>query len=416
MRQNLVFLQSYPVIVTEQEAESEIWKPVVEFPNYYEVSNLGRVRSKDRIINNPGSLRASCVHRKGKMLRPHVEFNSHSEVTLTIETKTYSRQVHRLVLEAFNPITNSKKYQVKHIDFNWQNCRLNNLEWVDHIDSKTYILQENSHAEDEVIIDLSDNSAFTVAEWGSRLHADSHSIMEAIARRQTFIGKPFAYADSLPDNIDVDEYVRQLRGNSHNSNYSNKRKVTDLTTGVEYDSVVAAFKSVNGTWGITRFLSAGQPYKGHVFIYSDEIPDDFDSTAYVEAAMKGYTNQYKQIPVEDLTTGKKYVSINAAAASLGIDSENMRKSISKQAQCKGHIFVLSDSLSEEEKLSYVNRIKRKTGAGIPVKIKDETTGAIFCSYSKAGKSLGGTDSGVRYSIQNGSLYKGHKFVIYEDQF
>jgi len=415
MRQNLVFLQSYPVVVTEQEAESEIWKPVAEFPNYYEVSNLGRVRSKDRIIQTPSSSRTSCSHKPGKLLSPHVEFNSHSEVTLTIDGKSYSRQVHRLVLEAFNPITNSKKYQVKHIDFNWQNCRSSNLEWVDHIDSKTYILQETSHTEDEVIIDLHDNSRLTVSEWGSKLHVDPHSIMEAIERRQSFMGKPFAYADRLPDNIDVDEYIRQLRRNSHNSNYSNKRKVTDLTTGVEYDSVIAAFKSVGGTWGITRFLSAGQPYKGHVFIYSDEIPDDFDSTAYIESAMKGYTNQYKRIPVEDLTTGKKYDSINAAATSLGLDSENMRKSISKQTHCKGHIFVLADSLSEDEKLAYLDKIKRKTGAGIPVKIKDETTGAIFSSYAKAGKSVGGNDSGVRYAVQNGSTYKGHKFVIYQDQ-
>lgn len=34
-------------------SNNEIWKDIIGFEQYYQVSNLGRVRSKDRIVITP---------------------------------------------------------------------------------------------------------------------------------------------------------------------------------------------------------------------------------------------------------------------------------------------------------------------------------------------------------------------------
>lgn len=50
------------------------------------------------------------------------------------------RQVHRLVLMSFRPITNPEKYHVNHIDGNPSNNRLDNLEWVTNGQNKQHAL------------------------------------------------------------------------------------------------------------------------------------------------------------------------------------------------------------------------------------------------------------------------------------
>ena len=44
---------------------TEIWKDIPGYEKYYMISNLGRVRSKDRITRNGNG---ECL-RKGKMLK-----------------------------------------------------------------------------------------------------------------------------------------------------------------------------------------------------------------------------------------------------------------------------------------------------------------------------------------------------------
>ena len=47
--------------------ENEIWKPVVGYEGLYEVSNLGRLRSVERIVKRP----EGEWHYKEKILRAH---------------------------------------------------------------------------------------------------------------------------------------------------------------------------------------------------------------------------------------------------------------------------------------------------------------------------------------------------------
>lgn len=79
----------------------EIWKDVKGFEDKYQVSNLGRVKSKERYFNNNGGLQK--VYEK--ILLQHRQYgkedNEYRVVNFSIKHKTKNKLVHRLVAEAF---------------------------------------------------------------------------------------------------------------------------------------------------------------------------------------------------------------------------------------------------------------------------------------------------------------------------
>jgi hypothetical protein len=76
----------------------EIWKPVVGHEGAYEVSNLGQVRSLDRLVPHRRKTGTFMRKRKGQMLRPGRKACGHVSVAVG---KGNSVSVHVLVLEAF---------------------------------------------------------------------------------------------------------------------------------------------------------------------------------------------------------------------------------------------------------------------------------------------------------------------------
>lgn len=108
---------------------NEIWKDVIDYENLYEVSNLGRIKSKNRIIyqENNGTM---CKHLyKGKLLKCKREKNNYIRVRLSKDGKATTKSLHRLVAEAFIPHTNENDI-VNHIDNNPSNNIASNLEWT----------------------------------------------------------------------------------------------------------------------------------------------------------------------------------------------------------------------------------------------------------------------------------------------
>lgn len=108
--------------------EQEVWKPVVGYEGYYEVSNLGRIKSVERtVIMKNGVLRP--IHER--IMRPSAQKTGYLNITLSKcgELQRHVR-VHRLVAEAFIPNPNNLP-EVNHKDENKQNNRADNLEWCD---------------------------------------------------------------------------------------------------------------------------------------------------------------------------------------------------------------------------------------------------------------------------------------------
>lgn len=91
----------------------ETWKPINEYEDIYEISNIGRIRN---------------VKNK-KIVKSYITKHGYKRVQLSKNGKRKNHFIHRLVAEVFIPKPNDKNY-VNHIDFNRTNNNIKNLEWT----------------------------------------------------------------------------------------------------------------------------------------------------------------------------------------------------------------------------------------------------------------------------------------------
>ena len=111
---------------------SEIWKDIPDFEGSYQVSNMGRVRSVDRVVTfKDGSTRKY----KGRVRKPFIDNKGYEQVKLYINGRCNGKSVHRLVLGAFKPHANMNNLDVNHMDGDKLNNHLTNLEWLTRHDN-----------------------------------------------------------------------------------------------------------------------------------------------------------------------------------------------------------------------------------------------------------------------------------------
>jgi hypothetical protein len=97
-------------------SEPEIWKDVPDFVDKYQVSNLGRIRSKRTAKSN------------FKIMVP-VNMKGYSRIKLLKSGISKSVLLHRLILISFNGEDENKRF-VNHKNGIRNDNRLENLEWV----------------------------------------------------------------------------------------------------------------------------------------------------------------------------------------------------------------------------------------------------------------------------------------------
>lgn len=105
--------------------EKEIWKDISGYEGLYQVSNLGKVRSLERIAKAKGN-----SYRKipAKEIAITYGTNGYLHASLWKNNKMKFIPIHRLIAEAFIPNPQSKPC-IDHINTNRTDNRIENLRW-----------------------------------------------------------------------------------------------------------------------------------------------------------------------------------------------------------------------------------------------------------------------------------------------
>jgi hypothetical protein len=121
--------------MANRKEPEEIWKDIKHhhFKNLYEISNLGRLRTKPRLVTRGGEsnrytyLKAPriVVVRRGEY--PHLFASLYSDDPANRNKTAY---VHKLVAEVFIKRPSSKHIFVTHINNNYEDNKATNLKWI----------------------------------------------------------------------------------------------------------------------------------------------------------------------------------------------------------------------------------------------------------------------------------------------
>ena len=103
----------------------EDWKEITGYEGYFEVSNLGNFRSKDRIIKYKQN---GTRNYPGKPLKTETIVEGYQRIVLMKDGIKKRFMCHRIVAQEFIPNPNNKPF-VNHIDGNPANNKAENLEW-----------------------------------------------------------------------------------------------------------------------------------------------------------------------------------------------------------------------------------------------------------------------------------------------
>lgn len=126
------------------DVNPEVWRPVVGYEGYYEVSSAGRVRSVDRIV---------AVHKKGRrrikghLLKPCPTSRGYLAVGLCRGNRAKTSHVHALVCEAFDGPKPSPDYEARHRNGNQLDNRAENLSWSTKSVNRLDQVQHGTHHE-----------------------------------------------------------------------------------------------------------------------------------------------------------------------------------------------------------------------------------------------------------------------------
>lgn len=105
---------------------NEQWEWVPGYEGYYQVSNMGRVKSVGRIVYDKSGRTRKL---KGRILKPRTQRNGYKLAVLSRDNKIENMLVHRLVATVFIGKHSQEMQYVNHKNFNRADNRAQNLEW-----------------------------------------------------------------------------------------------------------------------------------------------------------------------------------------------------------------------------------------------------------------------------------------------
>jgi hypothetical protein len=111
--------------------QNEVWRDINmdKYRDFYEVSNLGRVRSKSLTYVTEGG---STYKRKSKLLKNVLQLSGYVTVYLTTNNKGTYVVLHRILALTFIPNEDESKNIINHKNGIKHDNSLDNLEWCNN--------------------------------------------------------------------------------------------------------------------------------------------------------------------------------------------------------------------------------------------------------------------------------------------
>lgn len=124
---------------------TEEWRPIAGYEGLYEISNLGRVKSLERIVTYTRRERNGRVNEVNQHVKEHIvkqgrRHDGYADVPLSRNGVTTLHVVHRLIAQAWIPNPNNYR-TVNHIDGDPSNNSLSNLEWTNDRQNNLHAVQ-----------------------------------------------------------------------------------------------------------------------------------------------------------------------------------------------------------------------------------------------------------------------------------
>jgi len=149
----------------------EEWKDVKGYENYYQVSNIGRVKRLERTVI---SCNGGTLYFKEIILKTWIAGNGYECIKFRVNGIGKHKLVHRLVSDAF--IDNPNKFlEVNHKDEDKHNNNVENLEWCTRMYNMHYGTGRQRAAEKQKrkpVIQI-DAEGKTINKYASTLEASN---------------------------------------------------------------------------------------------------------------------------------------------------------------------------------------------------------------------------------------------------
>ena len=185
--------------------QEEIWKDVPNYVGYYQVSNLGRVKS--------------ISFKDKNLIRKTTITNGYHRVSFTVKRKVKSLYVHRLIGESFIPNPDNKPC-INHKNGIKTDNSISNLEWVTHQENaihKINVLGYVASAEARIKLSISQKGRIISLSHRDKISKNSTSVKKVQCINT---GKIWNSIKLCAEDLNIN--YSQLRHSLNNNNKHNK--------------------------------------------------------------------------------------------------------------------------------------------------------------------------------------------------